>query len=79
MTAIEQLRKFTADFGVINSPEPEYLMRVKFRTAHHTQECWVDIDVRHTVAAAELSRLIMSVLHYDTHEWIVKIEPNFRR
>jgi len=79
MTAIDQLRKFATDFGVINSPKPEYLMRVRFRTTDHRQECWVDIDVRHQVAINELMRLIVSVLHFDTHEWIVETEPNSHR
>lgn len=78
MTALDQLRKFAADFGVINSPEPEYLMRVKFETTDRTLQCWVHIDVRNTVAVKEFTRLVVSTLHYDTHEWIVFVEPSSR-
>jgi len=78
MTAIEQIRAFVSRFGVVNSPEPEYLMLVKFERDDGREACWVHIDVRHEVAIKELMRIIVSTCVYDTHSWTITSSPGAR-
>jgi len=60
---------------VINSPEPEYRMTVVFTAQNNAATLWCDIDVRNTVATAELFRLITSELFYSVPQWSVLMTP----
>lgn len=71
----KSIQKFINQFQVINSPEPEYLMTVVFTARDDAATYTCDIDVRNTVATAELFRLITSELFYSVPQWSVLMTP----